>query len=307
MTNNIIETYELTKIYKLKGKKEGIKALNSVNLKIEEGEIFGLLGPNGAGKTTLVSILSTLLHPSSGYAVIDGHNILKKPMEIKKRIGLMMGSNLIYHTITGYDNLKFFCKIYGIYDYRKKIYEIAKDFNLENWLDQYVESYSLGMKIKLCLCRSLITDPKILFLDEPTLGLDVANRLYVIDKLRELNKTILLTSHNMNVVEKLCKRIAFLNHGKVLKVGKQDELKRFMQSEIIIEIEFSGNKTQIKDEFSRSDFIKEVNDSKKGLIITLDKRNDYQNLLSILSKYPGIQKIHEQEISLENLFVNLID
>ncbi|MFX0135245.1 MAG: ATP-binding cassette domain-containing protein [Candidatus Hodarchaeota archaeon] len=307
MVNNIIQTYDLTKIYKLKGQSKEICALNNVNINIEEGEIFGLLGANGAGKTTLVQILSTLLQPTSGYAIIEGYNILKRSMEIKKRIGLMLGSNLIYHRITGYDNLKFFCKIYGIYDYKKKISEITRDFQLEDWLNQYVEKYSLGMKIKLALCRALLIDPKILYLDEPTLGLDVSNRLFVIDKLKELKKTILLTSHNMYVVEKLCKRIAFINHGKILKIGNKDDLKRLMKSEITVIIDIIDDKKQLKDELSKIDVIKEVTESKNSLIITLKERKAYQQLFSILSKYPGIQKINEKEISLENLFMNYME
>ena len=129
--NKIIETFELTKIYHLKGKNDVVRALDNVNLAVNEGEIFGLLGPNGAGKTTLVQILTCLLQPTSGYATINGYNVLKNPLKIKKRIGLMLGAKMIYHRITGYDNLKFFCKIYGINNYKKRINEISKEFELD--------------------------------------------------------------------------------------------------------------------------------------------------------------------------------
>ncbi|MFX1259631.1 MAG: ABC transporter ATP-binding protein, partial [Promethearchaeota archaeon] len=195
MANNKIETFDITKVFNLKDH-DDIIALDKININIKEGEIFGLLGPNGAGKTTLVQILTTLLQPTSGFAIIDGINLLKKPLEIKRRIGLMLGAGMIYNRITGYDNLKFFCKIYGISDYRNRIIKMAKEFELEDWLNQYVEKYSVGMKLKLALCRSLLIDPPILFLDEPTLGLDVKTTLFFIDKIKTLNKTILLTSHN---------------------------------------------------------------------------------------------------------------
>ena len=140
MTQKIIETFDLTKDYKLKNGKS-ITALNKVNISIKEGEIFGLLGPNGAGKTTLISILTTLLQPTSGYAIIDGYNLIKNPNQAKSRISLMLESDMLYYRITGYDNLKFFCKIYGISNYKEKINNIAKEFGLEKWLNQYVENF----------------------------------------------------------------------------------------------------------------------------------------------------------------------
>ena len=305
MTNKIIEIFDLTKIFKLKGQKKGIFALNNVNLEIMEGEIFGLLGPNGAGKTTMVKILTTLLQPTSGYAVIDGHHLLRESIAVKKRVGLMLGKSMLYYRITGFNNLKFFCKIYDIPDYETKIFNIAREFELDKWLNQYVENYSLGMKIKLALCRTLLLDSKILFLDEPTLSLDVNSTLLVIDKLKELNKTIFLTSHNMNVVDKLCNRIAFINKGEILKVGTKEDLKKFGQFEVKIIIEIDNKKNQLKQELAKEDFIGEIIDSNNSLIITLNDRKHYTELFLILSKYHSIKKIREQEPSLENLFLKI--
>ena len=305
MVNNIIETFNLSKKYKLKGQEKGILALNNVNLAIHEGEVFGLLGPNGSGKTTMVKILTTLLQPTNGYVIIDGYNILKKPREVKKKIGLMLGGGMIYWRITGYDNLKFYCKIYDIPDYKNKINNITKEFGLEKWLKQYVAHYSLGMKIKLALCRVLILDSEILFLDEPTLGLDVKSTLFVIEKLKELNKTIFLTSHNMNVIDKLCNRIAFINKGEILKVGTKEDLKKFGQFEVKIIIEIDNKKNQLKQELAKEDFIGEIIDLNNSLIITLNDRKHYTELFLILSKYHSIKKIREQEPSLENLFLKI--
>lgn len=305
MVNNIIETFNLSKKYKLKGQEKGILALNNVNLAIHEGEVFGLLGPNGSGKTTMVKILTTLLQPTNGYVIIDGYNILKKPREVKKKIGLMLGGGMIYWRITGYDNLKFYCKIYDIPDYKNKINNITKEFGLEKWLKQYVAHYSLGMKIKLALCRVLILDSEILFLDEPTLGLDVKSTLFVIEKLKELNKTIFLTSHNMNVIDKLCNRIAFINKGEILKVGTKEYLKKFAQFEVKIIIEIDNKKNQLKQELAKEDFIGEIIDLNNSLIITLNDRKHYTELFLILSKYHSIKKIREQEPSLENLFLKI--
>ena len=185
---------------------------------------MGLLGPNGAGKTTLIQILTTLLQPTSGHAIIDGYNILKKPKQIKAKVGLMLESEMLYYRITAYDNLKFFCKLYRIPNYKDKIYDIIENFGLKEWLNQYVENFSSGMKMKLALCRTLLLNPKILFLDEPTVGMDVKTISFIIEKLKKVKKTIILTSHDMSLVEKLCDRVAFINKGEILKIGTIEEI-----------------------------------------------------------------------------------
>ena len=305
MNNNIIETYDLTKKFKLKGGNKEILALNKINISIRKGEIFGLLGPNGAGKTTMVQILTTLLQPTSGYAIVDGYNILKKPKQIKSRIGLMLGNDMIYHRITGYDNLKFFAKIYNISNYKQKINDLAEEFGIKKWLNQYVENFSSGMEMKLALCRILLLEPKIYFLDEPTLGLDLKSILYIIDRLKNLKRTIFLTSHNMSVVEKLCNRIAFINNGNILKIGTQEDIKRLIKTEIKIEIEIVKNKNQLYSELMQQNFLNDIIDKKNGFLISLKERKYYKELFSILSKY-DVLKINEQKLSLEDLFLKII-
>ena len=131
----IIETFGLSKIYHLKGKDKNIKALEDVNISIKRGEIFGLLGPNGAGKTTLIQILTTLLHPTSGYAIIDGYHLIKDAKKVKSKVALMLESDMLYHRITAYNNLKFFCKLYRVPNYEQKIHEMTKLLGIEDWLD----------------------------------------------------------------------------------------------------------------------------------------------------------------------------
>jgi len=302
MPNRIIETIDLTKVYKLKKDKKSIFALNKVNLSINEGEIFGLLGLNGAGKTTMVSILTTLISPTSGYALIDGFNIIKNPRRAKSKVALMLENEMLYHRISGYDNLKFFCKLYLIKDYKERINSLAKDFGLDKWLNQYVENYSSGMKMKLALLKTIILDRKILFLDEPTLGLDVKSTNFIVEKLKSLDKTIFLTSHDMNVVEKLSDRIAFINHGEILKVGTQEDIKRLEQTEINFNVEIVENKNQLKSELIQNEFVNKVFDMDNGLVISLKSRNFFRKLLLILGKY-SVLSIKEQEISLEDLFI----
>lgn len=305
MNEKIIETFDLTKIYHLKGRKKQIRALNNVNISIRKGEIFGLLGPNGAGKTTLIQILTTLLQPTSGYALIDGHNILKKPNLAKKKVALMLESDMLYYRITGYANLKFFCKIYKIPNYTDKIYKIAEDIGIEKWLNQYVEYYSSGMKMKLALLRTLLLNRDIMFLDEPTLGLDVKSKSFIIDKLKNTNKTIFISSHDMSVVEKLCDRIAFINHGDILKIGSKEDIEGLMQTEILVKIDLIKNKSQLKSELNHQEFITKIIENKNGLSLKLKKRENYKELLSILSKY-DILGVKEKDESLEDLFLKII-
>ena len=305
MSSKIIETFDLTKKYKLRGGKKEIRALKNINLSVKAGEIFGLLGPNGAGKTTMLQILTTLIQPTSGYAIIDGYNILKNPIKAKDRIALMLSSKMIYLRLTAYDNLKYFCKIYDVKNYKDKINHMVEEFGLKKWLYQYVEKFSSGMKMKLALCRTFLLEREILFLDEPTLGVDVKSVSFIVDKIKNSGCTIFLTSHDMGVVEKLCSRVAFLNKGRVLKIGTKEEIKKFEQTEINIEIELIKNKKELISELSQQDFVNNLIDTEKGFIVSLKSRNSYKKLLLILGKF-NILKIKEHDLSLEDLFLKII-
>jgi len=305
LNNKIIETFNLSKNYHLKGRNI-IHALDDINFHINEGEKFGLLGPNGAGKTTLISILSTLIQPSRGYAIIDGDNILKNANKIKSKIALMLGTDMIYYRITGYANLKFFSKVYGVKDYKTKIFQVAKEFELEKWLNEYVERYSSGMKCKLTLCRILLSDPKILFLDEPTLGLDVKTTNFVIDKLKQSKKTIFLTSHNMDVVDKLCTKIAFIDEGKIIKVGNKEDFRKLLSKSVKIFIGISKNKHELQQELEQQDFVINVNNKENGLYIELLNSKYYNKLFPIFGKYV-ITKIQEKDLSVEDIFIKMYE
>ena len=299
--NKIIETFDLTKIYQIKGQQKELRALNNVNLSIKEGEIFGLLGPNGAGKTTIIHILSTIKQPTSGYVLINGHNIIKKPIQAKSNIALMLESKMLYRRLTAYSNLKFFCKIYKVTNYKEKILEKVKEFGLEKWLNQYVENFSSGMQMKLALCRTLLLDRNILILDEPTLGLDVKSKSLIVDTLKQLNKTIFLTSHDMGVVEKLCDKVAFINKGNILKIGTKNDVKKLKEGEVIVEIGISKNQN-IKNELKQQSFINSISQNNDKLVVSLKNKKYYKDLFSILRKY-DVFKINEVETSLEDLFL----
>lgn len=299
-----IEIFNLTKKYSLKGKNTSINALNNVNFKVKKGEIFGLLGPNGAGKTTMVSILTTLIQPSSGYATILGHNILKEGWFVRENCGLMLGGEMIYTRLTGYRNLKFFCKLYGIKNYKSKIYEISEKFNLDKWLNQYVSSYSKGMQLKLALARVLLIEPKILFLDEPMLGLDPKTVREVIGFLRNLKTTIFLTSHQMNIVSKLCQRVAFLKEGNILKIDTQENFKKLITDKIKIQVDISKNRKEFIHSLNNLDFVSDVNDNRENIEFFIDNEEYFPELFKLLKDYPIIH-FNEINPSLEDVFIKL--
>ncbi len=307
MNGKVIETFDLTKAYKLKtgGK---ILALDNINLSINEGEIFGLLGPNGAGKTTLVSILSTLLQPTSGYAEIYGLNISKhgNAKKIKHKIGLMLGAEMVYFRMTGIDNLKFFSRLYRIKNSSQKIKDITTNLGIYNKLGEYVSSYSRGQKLRIALARVLLIEPEILFLDEPLLGLDPKTTRDLISILLKLNKTILLTSHQMHVVEQLCERIAFLNNGKVIKIDTQENYKKLISEFIRISFDIfeKDKKTELEKELNSLNYVKNISKRKDGFLITISDNKYYPDLLTNLGKYP-VQRVQEIEPTLDDVFVEL--
>ncbi len=302
MIPSAIEAINLTKVYKLRGKQKEVKALDGLNLSIKKGQIFGLVGPNGAGKTTLIDILTTIRSITSGEAYIDGFNVHTETAKAKSRISLMLGAGMNYTGLTGYSNLKYYAKIYRINNYKQKINELAKDFGLEGWLDQYVLKYSSGMSVKLAICRILLLDRPILLLDEPARGLDLKTKDFMIKIFKESNKTILLTSHDMDIVENLCDHIAFINKGKILKVGRKKEiLKSFRESEFQIETTIGKNIEQLLLELKDLDYVRKVEKNSQSLKINVINRNYYNDLISVLTNY-RILNIKENELSIADVF-----
>ena len=300
-----IEIFNLAKNYKIKGKKKEIRALDNISLKVKKGEIFGLLGPNGAGKTTMVSILTTLIQPTSGTAKILGRDILKHKRFVKENVGLMLGGDMIYYRLSGYRNLRFFSKLYNIKEYDKKIYDVAEKLNLTEWLHQYVENYSAGMKVKLALARVLLIDPKILFLDEPMLGLDPKIAKSIVEILIKFNKTIFLTSHQMNIVEALCDRIAFLREGKIIRVDSKENFKNVIKGGTKIQITVSDyKKNDLFKTLSNLEFVDDLKIEKEKINLSLKSRSNYPNLFEVISNFP-ITKFKEIETDLEDVFIKL--
>jgi ABC-2 type transport system ATP-binding protein len=221
----IIEIRDLTKFYK--GNDE--PAINAISLDIFQNEIFGLLGPNGAGKTTTISILCGLFPPTRGEVHIDGMELRSNLDKIKHIIGVVPQDLALYPTLTALENLTFFGNMYGLRGpyLRDRIFDYLNVFGLEKAARKKVSSYSGGMKRRVNLIAGLLHRPKVLFLDEPTVGIDVQSRMVILEYLAEINKlgtTIIYTSHYMEEAENLCSRVAIVDHGKIISIGNPQEL-----------------------------------------------------------------------------------
>ena len=230
----MIKTENLTKVYNGK-----FTAVDKLNIEIEEGEIYGLLGPNGAGKTTTINMLVTRIAPTSGSAIVNGFDIVKNSLDVRKSIGVVPQDLTTDEDLSGYENLRMVSQFYDVpkQDADEQIDKLLKLVNLEDSATKLVKQYSGGMRKRLELIAGLVHDPKILFLDEPTLGLDVTTRSqmwkYVRDIQERLDVTIILTSHYLEEVDALANRISIIDHGKVLVTGSSEELKAKLKGDII--------------------------------------------------------------------------
>jgi ABC-2 type transport system ATP-binding protein len=220
-------------------------AVDHLNFKVENGEIFGLLGPNGAGKSTLIRMLTTLVPPSEGTARIHGFDIVKNANEVRQSIGVIPQAMTSDLDLSAYENMSIFAKLYGIprEKRRRTIPELLKAVDLEQWTDKPVKMFSGGMRRRLEIARGLVHEPKIFFLDEPTTGLDPVSRVAVWEMLANLKQarelTILVTTHYMDEADKLCDRIAIIDHGKMMALDSPLKLKASIPGKNVLEVSFS--------------------------------------------------------------------
>ncbi len=230
----IINTVNLTKIYLGK-----IKAVSDLNISINEGEIYGLLGPNGAGKTTTINMLTTRISPTSGSATVAGYDISKESLDVRRSIGVVPQDLTTDEDLTGRENLTLVSQFYDVprSTAEERIKTLLSLVDMEEAADRYVRGYSGGMRKRLELIVGLVNEPKILFLDEPTLGLDVQTRTqmwnYVRDIQKKLDVTIILTSHYLEEIDALSDRVSIIDHGKVLVTGSPEALKQSLQGDVV--------------------------------------------------------------------------
>ena len=227
MQDSILKAQELYKSY------DDFEAVKGISFEIARGEIFSLLGPNGAGKTTTISMLSCLIAPSQGKAYIDGHSVLDNPEQIKQTIGVVPQEIALYPTLSARENLDFWGKMYGLSGskLKERIENVLEIAGLKERANSKIESFSGGMKRRINIAVGLLHQPKVLFMDEPTVGIDPQSRRRILDNVLELNQkglTVLYTTHYMEEAEELSHRIGIIDHGKLIAIGTQTELTKMV-------------------------------------------------------------------------------
>jgi ABC-2 type transport system ATP-binding protein len=294
----IISTKNLTKNFK------DLTAVDNVNLEIEEGEIFGLLGPNGAGKTTMISMLCTILRPSSGTAKVNGYDIIKQPDKVRSSIGIVFQEPSVDDLLTGRENLEIHALIYKVpSDIRKKrVEEVLNLVGLEKRADSLVKTYSGGMRRRLELARGLMHHPKILFLDEPTLGLDPQTREHIWNYIKKLAKekriTIVLTTHYMEEADMLCDRIAIIDSGKIIVLDTSKKLKNKVGEDIVL---IKMDNPDIAA-FKKLKFVTSFEKKDDSIQITI--KDSSKNLQRLLCKIGKIESVEVRPVTLNDVFIH---
>ncbi len=282
----IIEVKNLTKKY------ESLTAVDGISFSIKEGEVFGLLGPNGAGKTTTLHMLATLLKATSGTAIINGHDITKNPSLVRKNIGIVFQEPSSDDILTGYENLKLHALMYGVPKgaIEKRIQEVLQLVDLTDRKNDLVKKYSGGMRRRLEIARGLLHNPKILFLDEPTLGLDPQTRehiwAYIEQLVKEEKITIIITTHYMEEADRLCDRIAIIDYGKIVALNSPSKMKKILGGDIIrLEI-----KNPNLDAVKKLKCIKQVDKLNHTVSLTVSNANKHlQEILKIIGKVESVE------------------
>lgn len=296
-----------------------VTALDRANMQIHEGELFGLLGPNGAGKTTLIKILATLLLPTSGQAFVAGHDVAKDPFPIRLRINMVSGGETSgYGLLTVRENIWMFSQFYGVpSDVAKaRIDELMHVFGLWDKRDAKVRMISSGQRQKMNMIRGFVTDPDILFLDEPTLGLDVnaarVIRDYVMNWVKERGgKTVLLTTHYMMEADEMCDRIAIIDHGRILACDTPANLKKTIRHDRTFRLEVDalqdtsalGGVKGVKN-FSRKD---DLAKGRTHLTFILEDEGPVADILStITTQGAKVHSLQKSDPTLEDVFINMV-
>jgi len=295
---HVIDTKNLTKKYK------EITAVDNLNLKIEEGEIFGLLGPNGAGKTTILLMLTTLKKPTSGTAKVNNFDIAKQPDKVRKSIGIVFQDPSSDDILTGYENLKLHGWLYDMPDdlRERRIKEVLELVDLTDRKNDLVKKYSGGMRRRLEIARGLMHHPKVLFLDEPTLGLDPQSRDHIwnyIEKLaKEENITIIITTHYMDEADKLCDRLAIIDRGKIVVLGTPKKLKKELGGDII-RLKAKNLDVEV---LKRLKYVKKVDNCDGEVCLTVkDADKHLQEILKVVGK---VESVEIRSPTLDDVFLH---
>ncbi|MBE6059331.1 MAG: ABC transporter ATP-binding protein [Clostridium sulfidigenes] len=286
--------------------------LDNISYEVKEGEIFGFIGPNGAGKSTLINIMTSLLTPDSGTIEICGYDILREPIKAKECMGYVPQELALMEDLNAYDNLEFFGALYGLKGklLKERIAEALKVTGLEETKKQKVKKFSGGMKRRLNIAVSILHHPKVLILDEPTVGVDPQSRNHIFSFIKNICKdwgtTVIYTSHYMEEIEELCKRVFIIDLGKEVSYGDREEIKAsvFSNNKVIIETQEISGETIMK--LKDLEGIDKVSDKDNILTLTIDSKFKLASVLSLLEKETvNIKKISYEEAKLEDVFLSL--
>jgi ABC-2 type transport system ATP-binding protein len=318
-----IEVRNLRRIFRatigtIRRRTKEVVAVDDISFDVQDGELFGLLGPNGAGKTTTVKMLTTLLIPTAGSAQILGHDVVRGASAIRPLIGFIFGGERgLYWRLSAKDNLRYFADLYHVDPdvSRKRIPELLELVGLAGREDEKVEGYSRGMRQRLHIARTLLHDPEVLFLDEPTMGLDPVGARELRGVIRDLvaeEKTVLLTTHYMFEADALCERVAVINHGKIVALDTPEGLKRHVQDLSIIELEVFGIAHELVERLRQMPEVDTVSvedrDQKQALLVhsNLGSAIMPQILQGLNGDGVRVGKVMVREPTLEDAYVRLV-
>jgi ABC-2 type transport system ATP-binding protein len=317
----VVEANDLHRTYRtstgtLRRKWKNVEAVRGVSFEIAQGELFGLLGPNGAGKTTTIKMLITLLIPTKGTARVLGYDVVKDAREVRKRIGYVFGGERgVYERLSGYDNLRYFAELYGVppKEIRPRIDYLLELVGLTGREQERTEGYSRGMKQRLHIARGLLHDPPVVFLDEPTIGLDPVGARELratIASLAEAGKTILLTTHYMFEADALCDRIAVINRGEIVAHGTPADLKRGVAQGTVVEVEVFGVPDGTIERVRELSGVLAVSveEREQAQVLIVQTRADVELTQLILGTLDGAEvgRISRRDPTLEDAYVALV-
>lgn len=303
----MIEIINLTKKY------GDHKAVDNISMKIEKGQLFGLLGPNGAGKSTTVSMLSTVLTPTSGEIIINGMPLAKNEMKVKSIIGVVPQELALYDQLSTRDNLHFFGSLYRISGKKlsERVDEVLEIIGLKDRAKETVSKYSGGMKRRVNIGIALMQSPQILILDEPTVGIDPQSRNHILETIKTLNKkegvTVIYTSHYMEEVEFLCDRIGIIDYGKLIGLGTIEELKNNIKACDVLNISYECKDKSIIESIKKVKGVSDVAEDRNALKILFYSQQ--RNVVDLVNELKNIgipiTSFQYEEVNLETVFLQM--
>jgi ABC-2 type transport system ATP-binding protein len=290
-------------------------AVDSVSFSVKKGEIFGLLGPNGAGKSTIIRMLCTLSRPTEGSAVVAGYDVVKQAGKVRQHIGLVSEKMIMYDQLTARENLRLFGKLYNLPNdfLNKRIDELLHFVRMEKWADHRISTFSTGMKQRINVIRALVNQPEILFLDEPTLGLDPQSTAEIRELIKRINAengtTIILTTHIMFEADALCKRIGIIDHGKIVALDTSANLKKLISGTDVtsFEIEISNLEQRMISSVQSIGSVKSlVQEDPSHLLVRTIGNDAFDDIIDSLRKNGAkVRMVKNLEPSLEDVFLYL--